>query len=129
MKVRCFGLLCLLLLVCSPSALADDWEVLGSRLVKNRAERDVIEVTRKEGTFKKIKLRVKRRAVEFFDVKIHFGNGEVMDVSLRSKIKAGDSTRAIDLPGKRRVVKKVVFVYKTKRNTGKKRAEVVLLGR
>lgn len=129
MKVCRLGLLGLLLLAGWQPGLADDWLVLGSRSVKNRAERDVIEVTRQEGTFTKIKIQVKRRAVAFFDVKIHFGNGEVMDVALRSKINAGDSTRVIDLPGKRRVVKKVVFVYKTKANNGKKRAEIILLGR
>lgn len=126
------SVLCLLLvttLVGLPSALAgDDWEVLGKREVKNRAERDVIEVTRKEGIFTKVKIKVKRRTVEFFDVKIHFANGDVQDVSLRSTIRPGNATRVIDLPGNKRTIKKVTFVYKTK-GPGKKRAVVSLLGR
>ncbi|WP_341535187.1 hypothetical protein [Acanthopleuribacter pedis] len=89
----------------------------------------MIEVTGKEGTFKKVKLKVKRRTVEFFDVKIHFSNGEVKDVSLRSTIRPGEATRVIDLPGNKRIIKKVTFVYKTKGNKGKKRALVTLLGR
>ncbi|CAM2068997.1 hypothetical protein SCOR_26750 [Sulfidibacter corallicola] len=129
MLARCALLVGLATLAVSAPVFAGDWDNLGRREVKNRAERDQITVTRKDGRFSKIKLKVLKSGVTFYDVKIHFGNGEVFDVSLRDFIKAGGETRVIDLPGKKRIIKKVVFVYKSKAKRKKNRATVVLYGR
>ena len=93
------------------------WQLLGSR-----------EVGADEGLFTKIKLTVKKSAVHFNDMKVHFANGGVFDVKLRKKIPAGGQTRVIDLPGDGRNIKKVVFwYYSTLRNP--KRAIVKLYGK
>ena len=120
--------LTILVFLAALPAAAEDWELLGEKTVERRAERDEIVVTGKEGTFSKIKLRVRVAGVEFKDVKVHFGNGEIHDVELRRAIPAGSETREIDLPGKRRVIRKVVFLYKTRPGV-KRRAVVTLWGR
>ena len=104
------------------------WQLLGSREVNFLTEKDVIEVGADEGLFTKIKLTVKKSAVHFNDMKVHFANGCVCDVKLREKIPAGGQTRVIDLPGDGRNIKKVVFwYYSTLRNP--KRAIVKLYGK
>ena len=109
-------------------AKAPKWTLLGTKKVTFRTERDVILVGADEGVFKKIKLTVKKSGVHFEDMKVHFANGDVFDVKIRRVIPAGGETRVIDLPGNNRIIKKVVFWYKsTKKNP--KRATVRLFGR
>ena len=118
---------CLLSLASTPDVFGK-WVKLGQRTVNHGLDRDEISVTVKEGVFDKIKLKVKRRKVTFRDLKVHFGSGDVQDVSLRRAIPAGGETRSIELSGQgRRVIKKVVFWYNTKRVRGK-RAVVELWG-
>ena len=114
---------------CGPGVEA---EFLGARW----AERDVIAVTAAKGTFKRIQLRVKGRAVHFLDLKVVYGNGETHDVKIRKLIPKGGETRAIDLPGKNRIIRKVELTYRSaakKKNKGKKnapgKAHVRLFGR
>ena len=85
------------------------WVKLGERTVNHAVDRDEIRVTSKKGKFKRIRLKVKRRKVTFRDLKVHFGNGGVQDITLRRQIPAGGETRAIDLKGEKRVIRKVVF--------------------
>ncbi|MDJ0835025.1 MAG: hypothetical protein QNK37_00830 [Acidobacteriota bacterium] len=123
-------LLLVALSLLGPSVFAGQWEVLGKREVKIRAERDVIQVTAKEGKFSKIKLKVRRNGVRFIDLKVHYGNGDVQDIQLRKFIPAGGETRVIDLSGRKRVIKKVSFTYKTETKGRRKgRAVVTLLGK
>ena len=128
------NLLCRLtfLIVLCPLALAGGWEKLGSREVTFQAERDTISVTIMEGTFKQIKLMVRKNGVRFLDMKVHFANGQTQDVELRAFIPAGGETRVIDLSGRKRIIKKVTFAYKSQgkaRGRKLKRATVVLWGK
>lgn len=122
-----------LLLAAGPSADAEpDWHKLGDRYVGHAVDRDEIDVGAKKGRFDAIKLTVRRRAVRFRDVRVHFGNGDVQDVPLRRRIEAGGETRVIRLDGEeKRVIDKVVFWYDTagRPRRGKVQAEVVLWGR
>lgn len=104
------------------------WKRLGTKKVKFKTERDVIKVGADEGVFTKIKLTVKKSGIHFKDMKVHFSNNDIVDVKIRRIIPAGGETRVIDLPGKNRSIKKVVFWYEsTKKNS--KRATVRLYGR
>jgi len=97
-----------------------DWKLLGIRTVALTADRDVIVVGAKEGLFKAIKLTVRKSGIHFMDMKVHFRNGDVIDVEIRNLIPAGGETRVIDLPGANRYIDKVVFWYKsTQRNPQK----------
>ena len=109
-------------------ALAGPWVLLGQRTVNRLTDRDTIVVGVEKGTFTKIKLKVKRSGIHFHNVKVHFANGELFDVSLKTFIAAGNETRVIDLPGKDRKIEKVVFWYDT---DGKKKGKgiVKLFGR
>jgi hypothetical protein len=113
------------------SARADDeqgWEKLGHKEVAHRAERDVIEVGANEGRFDKLRLSVTGNDIELFDLKVHYGNGETQDVSVRETLREGSRTRVIDLPGEARVIKRVDLVYKTEGKRREGRATVHLFG-
>lgn len=90
------------------------WELLGSQKVGFIADKDVIQVGRQDGDFSKIKLVVKDNEVEFKDVDVVYGNGQKDDIQVRNKIRAGGETRAIDLKGGERFIKRVELRYKSK---------------
>ena len=93
------------------------WELLGARKIDYKVDRDEILVTRAEGTFTAIQLRVKRSPINMHKLAVHYGNGEVEEIDLRQSFRAGSVSRVIDLPGNKRVIRKVVMWYDTKNLT------------
>jgi hypothetical protein len=87
------------------------WEPIGEKVVTDRVDHDTVVVTRAEGTFKAVQVRVKQRAVQFRSMKIHFGNGDTQNVELRVVIPAGGKSRVIDVEGGDRIIKTIDFVY------------------
>lgn len=120
-------LLCLTGLRCTSSSRLPGWALLGERTVNHAVDRDEIRVGVRDGTFRRIKLLVRRRAVTFRDVKVHYANGGVEDIVLRRQVPAGGETRALDLNGRDRVIEKVVFFYNTAPRRGG-RAVIQLYG-
>jgi hypothetical protein len=104
------------------------WEMLGQRKVNYAGDRDEILVTRAEGVFSAIKLHVKKAPINMHKLVVHFGNGETQEFELRNNFSAGSESRVIDLPGNKRVIKKVVFWYDTK-NIAARKGIVELWGR
>ncbi len=112
-KSLILGLFCAVTLGLAAAAVAGPlrgWELLGTRTVTDRADHDSIAAGR-QGTFRSIKITVQRRPVQFRDVKIHFGNGDVQDVALRNVIPAGGESRTIDVEGRDRVIRSIEFWY------------------
>lgn len=115
----------------TPRALSQKpprWEKLGQRRVDYTRDRDEILVTAREGFFTALKIRVKRAPIQMHRMVIHFADGSTREVELREHIRAGGSSRVIDLPGNKRIIRKVVFVYDT-RNSAPRKAVVELWGR
>lgn len=106
----------------------DPWEMLGMRKVNYGLDRDEIVVTRAEGVFTALQIRVKGSPINMHKVVVHFGNGETQEFELRENFRAGSISRVLDLPGNRRIIRKVVFLYDTKNLAGRK-AVVQLWGR
>jgi hypothetical protein len=104
-----------------------DWKVLGEAKVEQRGETDEIKVGADEGVFKRIKLEVRGSDVEFKKVTVVYENGDPEQIDVRDKVKRGGQTRAIDLKGGHRAIKKVVLLYKTTGDTDRD-ARVILLG-
>ncbi|PPD29939.1 MAG: hypothetical protein CTY19_16635 [Methylomonas sp.] len=129
MKIMIKSLVLLLMVgIANPvfAGISDGWEQLGRERVSARLERDQIRAASK-GFVKQIVIEVVGAAVYFESVAVHLGDGEVVDLPIRSIIKAGERTRVIDLPGNARLIRKVVFVHKKLKDAGK--AEVILWGR
>ena len=118
----------------SPSLIENDnrpphgWEKLGTRQVNFKADRDEITVTGREGAFTSLKIKVKNAPINITKMIVHFRNGQKQDIAIRQNIPAGGESRVIDLKGKKRIIKKVVFYYDTK-NRARRRATVELFGK
>lgn len=105
------ALLILLTFTAVPSLAGPRWVKLGERDVTDRVDYDTIVVTAARGDFKALKIRVRNRAVQFREVKVHFANGQVQELALRDVIPAGGESRVLDLMGTDRVITKITFKY------------------
>lgn len=87
------------------------WVYLGNAHVDGGRDHDEIHVGREDGRFRAIQLRVSGGAIDFQRVIVHYGNGSQEELVFRERIPAGGSTRAIDLPGERRVIHSLELWY------------------
>ena len=92
-----------------------NWTLLGERHIDGRADNDKIDIGRDNGKFRAIQFRVEGGTVLFDHIRVKYLNGQTEDISVRSEIQDGGKTRAIDLPGARRVIESVSMWY-SKRN-------------
>ncbi len=106
----------------------DKWHKLGSKKISYKLDRDVIRVGAKEGTFKKLKIEIKRGAVNMHKMKVEYMNGTVDNIPLRHNFKRGSDSRIIDLEGGKRFIKDITFWYDTK-NASRKRAKISVYGK
>ena len=105
-----------------------DWKHLGQKEANLKVDRDEIAVGAGEGFFKAIKLEVRKAGVEFISLRVVYATGADQQIEVRKKIQAGGETRVMDLDGRNRSLRKVVFIYRTDKKA-LKRASVVLYGR
>ena len=104
------------------------WELLGQREADLRMDRDRIEVGRREGTFRELRIVVRGAPVEIYNMVVTFGDGRTFSLNIRHRFDENTSSREIDLPGDRRVIRSVDFAYRSlSRREG--RATVMLYGR
>ena len=97
----------------TPTGAQARWERLGCQKVGFLADKDVIRVGRDEGRFKSIRLQVSGNKVYMNDLKVVYSNGEPDDIPVRSEIRAGGQTRALDLRGERRAIKAIEMKYRS----------------
>ena len=91
-------------------ATASNWVLLGSKNVRDRVDYDEI-VLAGHRTFRQVKVCVYRHPVHIYDVDIYFNNGGHQDVSVRTRIGAGECTRVIDLEGGERDIARIRLIY------------------
>jgi hypothetical protein len=96
------------------------WILLGEKAVNDRLDHDRLIVTAARGDFHNIQLRVKGASVDFHKVVVVYGNGQRDEIELRNTIPAGGSSRVIDLQGRDRVIKEVIFWYDANTIRGRK---------
>jgi hypothetical protein len=103
------------------------WELLGHREVDFHVDHDTIEVGKEGGHFAMLRFDVHGGAIEVYDVKVILGNGEIVRLPSRLVLEPGEG-RMVDLPGDRRTVRRVEFVYRSLKGDSH-RATVSLYGR
>ena len=101
------------------SQTSSNWKLLGEKKVDFVPDRDVILVN-SNPTYNKIKVRVFNGKVLMQDMKVEFGDGDVVDVPLKYVFDEGGYSRDIDLPRGNRHITKIFFRYKTARNSFEK---------
>ena len=115
----------------TPAAAQPQWEKLGTQVVNgrpNQVDTDTFVVGASRGSYTHLQIKVEKSALRMLDMKVHFGDGSVFDVTTAYVFGPNQTSRMIDLPGNARVITKVVFRY-TNLNDGKGDARVELWGR
>jgi hypothetical protein len=91
---------------------ADAREVpIGSITHEARPEREVINVGGREGEFRGFRFEVRQSDVEVLDLRIVYGNGQTEDVRIRQTIRAGSSSRVIELGSPRRALRQIIVNF------------------
>jgi hypothetical protein len=116
-----------LLSACASLSHRRSWELLGEREVDFRTDHDAVEVGRSEGVFRQLRFVGHGGAIEMYDVKVVMGDGSSFHIPTRLALDRGEG-RTIDLPGDRRVVRRVEFVYRSLR-AGGRHGTIALYGR
>ena len=112
----------------SSSRDREGWELLGQSEADLRNDRDRIQVGRREGTFRALRVVVRGAPLEMSDMVVTFGDGQTFSPKIRYRFDENTSSREIDLPGDRRAIRSVDFNYQSvSRREG--RATVYLYGR
>jgi hypothetical protein len=94
-----------------PSA---DWVELGCQRVSLFGkDRDSINVGRREGRFRAIRLHARGADVELLNVRVIYANGQPDDLPTRHFLRQGGHTPPMDLRGRERSIDRVDMVYKT----------------
>lgn len=104
-----------------------DWKVMGDAEISRKSGAATIEVGAAEGLAKRIKFEVRGTDVEFKKVTVTYENGDPEEVEIRDKVRRGGKTRAIDLKGGNRVIKKVLIAFKVDKDADRD-ARIVLMG-
>ena len=102
------------------------WTYLGDSHVDGSADHDSIRVGRSDGSFRAIRLRVSGGAINFERVVVRYGNRTQEEIPIRARIPDGGQTRAIDLPGDRRIIQSVDLWYS--KGNWRRRPKVTLYG-
>jgi len=105
-----------------------EWEELGSRIVTKGADHDVINVTRRDGTFTKVQFRVLKSRVHIDKMTIVFDNGDAQHFRIDKNFDVGEWSPVLDLPGNKRFIDKVTFNYHT-RFFANGKGKIVLFGK
>jgi hypothetical protein len=118
----------LLLLSFGPASYAKGWVYLGEAHVDGKTDHDRIKVGKSEGRFRALQIKVDRAPIAFRHVVVHYANGGDEEVQVRQRIRAGGSTRDIDLRGRDRAIESVEIWYE-RANYGSREPRVRLYGR
>lgn len=95
----------------SLSAHGDFWDFLGSTPIDRGQDHEDIQVTRHDGAFRALQLRVSGEAIFFDRFIIHFADGSSQQVPVSSRIAAQGQNYVIELPEERRVVDSLELWY------------------
>ncbi len=100
------------------------WRLLGERTVHHGRDRDTIHVGAHDGTFSALELRVERSPIQLYDMAIDFGDGTRWHPAHEFVFDANTISHLIDLPGDRRVIRDVHFLYRDLPGGGLARVEL-----
>jgi len=133
-RPKCLGLafvmtLTVLLASCAPSLIPPGFVLLGTREVNfGGVDRDTIAVPPARPAVRQLLVVAKMNPVEVFNIRVEFAGGGNFDSPSTARLFPGRDKILIDLPGKVRNVREVVFRYRKLQNAAR-RAVVELWGR
>ena len=93
------------------------WRFIGKQKVNLFRDRDVIQVGRSKGKFRRLQLRVTGNDIFFKTMTVVFGNGRSQTFTVNRTIREGTITPGIDLKGNARYIRHIKFNYRKRVRT------------
>jgi hypothetical protein len=108
-------------------ALPGTWQVLGRATVDQGGDKDEFKI---EGAdrFRALRVSAQGGVIHMKDMDVEYDGGGKQDISIRSTIKAGQSSHPLDLDNNGKGIKKVKFNYEADKNRKGQKVVVVLEG-
>jgi hypothetical protein len=91
--------------------MREGWTKLGEGRVDGAKDRDFIPVAAGTGPFTTVMLKAENGRLDLFDVTVVFGDGSQFRPGTRLHFLEGKTSRPFDLPGGRRFIRQLEFVY------------------
>jgi hypothetical protein len=131
-RITVFTFFLMLLASCGSSrrtvGVEEGWEILDDRKVNFVRDKDVIEV-KSRNQFTAIQFKVEDRDIRINELQIYFDNGDKLEPAIDDVVKAGESSRIIEIGREGRFIDRIEFKYRTTGSILKGRAQVLTLGR
>jgi hypothetical protein len=89
------------------------WKFIEDKSVSFGVDHDEIHLGKNKDQFRFLKLRVTDGPLRVYNMKVHYDNGDVQEVSLRMLIPMNGESRVINLDGGLRHLQKIEFWYET----------------
>ena len=93
---------------------SDNWRELGSVKAGHNGDHDIIEITGKHDSFRRLKFRVDNSALNMKKMVVTYDDGAPENIEVKNNIPKGGESRSIDLKGGKRNLRNVQFWFDTK---------------
>ena len=90
-----------------------EWVLLGQQVAARGSDRATMQVGLKQGRYNELRFAVTGASLTIDDVTVTFANDEQFKPNVRQEYRDGGATKAVDLPGQNRGIKRIEFVYRT----------------
>jgi hypothetical protein len=104
------------------------WQLVGEQEVNFNTERDRIDVKRSAGPFRELRIEVRDAPIEIREMIVTFGDGKTFRPKIQARFRNGRGSYVMDLPGNRRSIDGVEFLYRSI-NPRKGKGRVLLYAR
>lgn len=107
--------------------LEEGWELLSDRKVNFIRDKDEIEV-RSRNMFTAIRFKVEDKDIRLNDLVILFQNGDKLSPAIDEVIKAGETSKIIEIARDGRYINKITFRYRSMGSILQGRANLIVMG-
>jgi hypothetical protein len=109
-------------------AVEEGWELLSEQKVNFVRDKDEIKVNAQR-PYSALRFKVESHDIHLSDVIVYFNNGDKLEPNIDEEIKAGQTSREIELGSEGRFVDRIEFKYRTEGSLLKGRANVLVFAR
>jgi hypothetical protein len=107
--------------------LEEGWELLSERKVNFIRDKDEIEV-RSRNMFTAIRFKVEDKDIRLNDLVILFQNGDKLSPAIDEVIRAGETSKIIEIARDGRYINKITFRYRSMGSILQGRANLIVMG-
>lgn len=106
----------------------EGWDLIAQKKVNFVRDKDDINVNSRN-QYTSLRFKVEDRDIRINELKIYFQNGDKLEPNIDDQLRAGESSREIELARDGRYIDRIEFKYHTIGNVLKGRGNVLIFGR